>query len=288
MNRSLWTTTTTQVHPVKDPWNIPDPALAWYIARPTLENLTAGFESISLTEMDDVALLNRIDTKFVMTAGELMQALSALRQEYWMLAVNGRRLNHYRTLYFDTPDFALYHAHVNERPERYKVRTREYTESHVSFLEVKHRTRKDRTIKERIPTEQPVIWMTPSMKNWLGGVLPLDGRVLEPKLWNTFTRMTLVSKQYCERVTLDIDLGFTTADRFVELEGIAVAEVKVDAGNCNSPFLRQMREQRIRRQGFSKYAIGVAILYDQVKKNAMKPKMLWVEKLMAKGIEYYE
>jgi hypothetical protein len=288
MNRTLWTTTTTQVHPQKDPWTVPDPALAWYIAHPTLENLASGFESISLKEMDDVALLDRIDTKFVMTTGQLMRTLSALQQDYWMLAVNGQRLNHYRTLYFDTPDFALYHAHVNERPERYKVRSREYTESHLSFLEVKHRTRKDRTIKERIPTEQPVIWMTPALKRWLGDVFPLDGSVLEPKLWNTFTRMTLVSKQYCERVTLDIDLGFTTAGRFVELEGITVAEVKVDAGSCASPFMRKMREQRIRKQGFSKYAMGVAILYDQVKKNAMKPKMLWVEKLMARGSEYYE
>ncbi len=64
----------------------------------------------------------------------------------------GKRLNHYRTLYFDTPDFELYLLHVNGRADRYKVRSREYTDTHLSYLEVKHRTPKDRTIKERLST----------------------------------------------------------------------------------------------------------------------------------------
>jgi hypothetical protein len=33
--------------------------------------------------MDTVALPNRIDTKFVMPAGQLLHALAALRQDYW-------------------------------------------------------------------------------------------------------------------------------------------------------------------------------------------------------------
>jgi hypothetical protein len=41
-----------------------------------------------------------------------------------------------------------------------------------------------------------------------------------------------------------------------------------------------MRAQKIRPQGFSKYSLGVAMLYEQVKKNALKPKRLWLEKMM--------
>ncbi len=48
--------------------------------------------------------------------------------------------------------------------------------------------------------------MTPDTNSWLQGVMPIDGSTLEPKLWNTFTRMTLVSKRLNERVTLDVDL----------------------------------------------------------------------------------
>ena len=175
---------------------------------------------------------------------------------------------------------ALYHAHVNGRADRYKVRSREYTDSRLSFLEVKHKTRKDRTIKERISTAQPVMQMTPETKNWLRSISPLDGDVLEPTLWNTFTRMTLVSKQGCERVTLDLDVTFYTAHQTAQLDGLAIAEVKMDSSGQASPFLMQMRSQRLRPYGFSKYCMGVSMLYDQVKKNAMKPKMRWLEKFV--------
>jgi hypothetical protein len=238
------------------------------------------FSPISLDQMDGVALLNRIDTKFAMTNEQLISVLENLRDDYWMLEVDGHRLNHYRTLYFDTPDFDLYHAHVNGRPERYKVRSRVYADSNLTYLEMKHRTRKDRTIKERIPIDAPVTRMTADMNAWLRSVAPLDGGSLEPKLHNTFTRMTLVNKHNCERVTLDIDLAYFTDHSLVHLDGIAVAEVKMDAAGGDSPFLVQMRTHRIHQHGFSKYTVGVAILYDGVKKNEMKPRLLWISKTM--------
>jgi len=55
--------------------------------------------------------------------------------------------------------------------------------------------------------------------------------------------------------------------------------VKLDAQDQTSPFLAQMRAQRIRPQGFSKYCVGVSMLYDHVKKNALKPQLLRLEKL---------
>lgn len=244
------------------------------------QELAGGFEPISLAEMDGVALLNRLDTKYVMTTSQLWDALASLQQDYWMLEVEGQRLNRYRTLYFDTPGFDLYTAHVNKRPERYKVRSREYADSHLAFLEVKHRTRKDRTIKDRVRTPEQVIAMTPAMTQWLGSVSPVNGSALEPKLWNSFLRMTLVNIQCCERVTLDLGLAFATDTRRLQLDGIAIAEVKMDGMSGTSPFMLQMRAQRIHPRGFSKYAVGVALLYDGVKKNSLKPRLIWVEKIM--------
>lgn len=287
MNRPSWIAAPTQTREQPPLARLPQTTWSYPTALFQLNLLLERFDPISLTEMDSVALLNRIDTKYVMTTGQLLNALTNLQPDYWVLEVNGLRLNHYQTLYFDTPRFDLYHAHVNDRPERYKVRSREYADSHLSFLEVKHRTRKDRTIKERIRTAHPVDTMTPALEHWLHGVYPLDGGVLEPKLWNTFTRMTLVSKRCCERVTLDINLAFSTDDKRVRLDGVAVAEVKMEMNHQASPFILQMRQQRVRRQGFSKYAFGTALLYDQVKKNMMKPKILWVEKMM-KGPLYHD
>ncbi len=252
-----------------------------------LSALAEGFAPIGLAEMDAVALLDRTDTKFVMTNGQLVRVLAAVQSEYQLLCIAGQRLNHYRTLYFDTPDFELYRLHVNGRADRYKVRSREYTDSGLSFLEVKHKTSKDRTIKDRIRTTRPVVEMNPEAQNWLHGVLPYNSQALEPKLWNTFTRITLVSTQACERVTLDVNLSFFTLERAIDLPGLAVVEVKSCSGNQTSAFLNQLRAQRVHPQGFSKYCLGVSLLHQSVKKNALKPKLRWIEK-MTGGAVYYE
>ena len=256
------------------------PALNWTLAPSGLARLAESYAPISLEQMEAVALLDRTDTKFVMPVETLLRALGSLQGHYWMLSVQGQRLNHYRTLYFDTPNFDLYNLHVNDRAERYKVRSREYTDSGISFLEVKHKTRKDRTIKDRILTVQPVVRLNHSAQDWLHGYYPYEASLLEPKLWNTFTRITLVSQQFCERVTLDVDLSFYSADKIARLDGLAIAEVKMGTACGTSPFLAQMRALRVQPQGFSKYCIGVAMLYSQVKKNAIKPRLLAIHKMI--------
>ena len=244
-----------------------------------LSSLVDGFSPISLPEMDAAALLNRMDTKFVLASEQLLEVLSAVQEGYRVLSVNEQRLNRYRTLYFDTPDFQLYRLHVTGRADLYKVRSREYMDSHLSFLEVKHKTRKDRTVKTRIRTEQPILWMNTGAEEWLDQVIPYDSRLLEPKLWNTFTRITLVDHNRSERVTVDVNLKFYTEDREVSLDGIAIVEVKRDGRNQESLFFQQMRLRRVQPQGFSKYCIGVSMLYEDVKKNTMKRKLLRLEKM---------
>ena len=282
MNRTSHTTPSTTLKPWRQPWMLPQTSWACCSTQTRLNLAAQAFEPVSLEEMDGVALLDRVDTKFVLTSRQLLEMLPALQQDYWMLEVNGRRLNRYRTLYFDTPNFELYHAHINERVERYKVRSREYVDLHLSFLEVKHHTRKDRTIKSRMLTETQVVQMGAETNRWLSEAAPLDAGALQARLWNTFTRMTLVSKACCERVTLDFNLAFSSDRRLVRLDGLVVAEVKVEVGSQASSFTRVMRSRRLRPQGFSKYAVGVAMLYDGVKKNTIKPKLLLVDQMMKK------
>lgn len=286
MIRPLWMKTTEDL-PRYQPWTVAREAWVCDTTPQGLFLQAEEFDPISLEEMDGVALLNRMDTKFIMTVGQLLNALEVLQSDYRILCIGGHRLHHYHTLYFDTHDFKLYNLHMNDHADRYKVRCREYVDSNKAYLEVKHKTRKDRTIKDRIPMQESLGWMDATADSWLHTVLPYDGKSLEPKIWNDFSRITLVRKQCCERVTLDVNLNFYTAEREMHLSDIAVAEVKMDSNDRKSPFLLQMRAQRIRPQGFSKYCLGVSLLYDEVKKNAMKPKMLWIEK-MTKGMFDYE
>jgi hypothetical protein len=163
--------------------------------------------------------------------------------------------------------------------DRYKVRSREYLDSHLSYLEVKHKTRKDRTIKQRICTEKVVDHMTADAEEWLYEVYPYESRDLEPKVWNTFTRVTLAAKSNCERVTLDFNLVFSSDYKIIRLNHLAVAEVKLDGRGCTSPFTTLMRQMRVHPQGFSKYCIGTSMLFEHVKKNNMKAQLLQIQRL---------
>lgn len=285
MNNQSTTTTARQTQAWTQTFFLPQPKTGGP-ARLALSGQIANFDPVSLEEMENLALLNRIDTKYILPLDQLPPILSTLHQEYRVLEIKGQRISHYRTLYFDTPFFDLFHMHVNGRAERYKVRCREYVDSRLSFLEVKHKTRKDRTIKERLSTQQPLMMMTPKAKVWLNKVYPFDPGALHPILWNTFSRITLTGNQTCERVTIDTDLVFYAQGEVMELNNVAIVEAKMDSYSSASAFTNRMREHRIQPNGFSKYVMGISFFYDQVKKNTIKPKLLQLEKISG-GI-YYE
>jgi hypothetical protein len=250
--------------------------------QPPFASLLARFAPIDLPAMSRVALLDRTDTKFMLSEEQLYDALGALVEAYYVLDIHSRRLNHYRTLYFDTADFALFRQHHAGRRHRYKVRARNYVDSRLSFLEVKRKFKRNRTIKERMPTAALLTCLTPEANAFLDSALPFDPEALEPTLWNEYTRITLVSKRDHERLTLDLNLRFACyqAGRFLALPNVAIAELKQDGHSRNSSFIQQMRARGIRPVKFSKYCAGMAMLCEGLRHNNFKPKLRLVDKLI--------
>ncbi|MBZ0310288.1 MAG: polyphosphate polymerase domain-containing protein, partial [Anaerolineae bacterium] len=157
---------------------------------PALQQLLSRFEPITLAEMADVSLQNRVDTKYIIGVSQLYPLLEQLIGVYRVLDIHQMRLNHYLTLYFDTPDFELYREHHNGLGTRYKVRARKYVDSNLSFFEIKHKTNQRRTIKSRmrIPDVMPCI--PGEAGEFVYTHTPFDARQLEPKLWNDYWRVT--------------------------------------------------------------------------------------------------
>lgn len=269
------------------PWITSQNEPVYFTHKITLAGVIEPFTPISLAEMDAVALLNRVDQKFLITGEQLISILQSVQNDYRVLTINQKALNAYRTLYFDTADYKLYKLHVNESAERYKVRLREYLNGHQSNLEVKHKTRKNRTIKERIIANDSTDCIRTDAAKWIKKHYPFDARDLEPKIWNTFTRLTLVNRLNPERITIDTNLFFSTNEKYVNLAGLVVVEVKTDSKFKTSPFLAEMVKRRIHAQGFSKYCMGISMLCDNVKSNKMKEKILKVEKL-TEGVQIHE
>ncbi len=243
-----------------------------------LADILAHFKPITLSEMDGVQLMNRLDTKFMFHSNELSDFLHDLEKNYRVLEVEGHRQSRYKTLYYDTLDFKFFTEHQNGKRHRFKIRKREYVESQISFLEVKEKSNKGRTAKSRIKLielaevldENGALFISKHAADAIG---------LEPKLWNSFTRTTLVDTIAGERVTLDTNLAFEFENRSVIFSDIVIAEVKQDGENRHSPFIEEMKEKLIREEGISKYCLGVTILYPEVKSNNFKEKILKINKI---------
>lgn len=230
----------------------------------------ASFAPIELAEMQGIALLDRVEAKYAMHIEALTQVFADLDRSYQVLEVAGQRLNRYRTLYFDTKDFELYLRHHGGVQNRYKVRAREYVESDCSFLEVKHRTNKKRVVKSRLPTPELMTELPQETAGFLRDHCPYQVAELFPTLWTNYERITLVSQDANERLTLDVNISFRWQELVAYLPGIVIAEVKRKHHIRGSAFIPYMRELHIRRTRFSKYCIGVSLLYPDLKRNRFK------------------
>ena len=254
-------------------------------AVPTREgivNAIQQFNPISLAELGRFALLNRVETKYLIREDQMAAILASVAADYRVLEIEGRRLNLDRTIYFETDDFAMYRNHHAGALNRFKVRSREYINSEDAFFEIKFKNSKRRTIKNRIPTEQFLTNIDQKADSIVHTYTPYDAAALKPVIQNSFTRIMFAGEDVHERFTIDLDLRFYTRESDADLPGIAIAEVKQDRFSLNSPFIRQMRRLGLRPNGFSKYCMGINMLYSTVKSNNFKSRRLLIEKL-AKG-----
>ena len=238
-----------------------------------LEILT-DFESISLKEMDKVKLMDRTDTKYTFNLLQFNDVLREVLQQYRILEIDGKRISRYKTLYYDTAGYDLYTRHHNGELNRYKIRHRSYVESNIGFLEVKFKSNKGRTVKERIKKiNVPLKWENDT-ETFLKEKLPFDPQLLKPVIWVNYSRLTLVNKVSAERVTVDLDLEFIQSGVQKNLNNLVIAEVKQEKRK-GSPFLKAMKKFHIREGSISKYCLGIALTTgSRVKKNNFKEKLL--------------
>ncbi len=245
---------------------------------PELENIVNSFDPISLSEMEGNALLDRTDTKFLLDRSTLLELLKEVRDDYRILEVKGTRLNRYKTLYFDTPDLDFYHLHQNGKKNRHKVRSRKYIDSDLCFLEVKFKNNKGRTIKTRVVIDDFELDLSDNSQAFIEKTSGID-YPLVPAIWNSFTRITLVSRHDTERLTIDLNLGFQSDDDAIKLNHLVILEVKQPQASRNSKFIQALKKHSVRPDRISKYCLGVALLKDGIKRNAFKSKILKIEKL---------
>lgn len=240
-------------------------------------------ESITLAEMRDVRLMNRIDTKYVLSYDEVLTLLDrAATAGYRVQCIDGHRAMGYDTLYYDTPERRMYLVHHNQELTRQKIRTRTYLESGQTFLEIKNKSNRGRTKKERIGIERSLFGCFTLDSNALGFLLPrthFTPEQISPALATRFTRITLVNATLSERITIDLDLRYedVRTGRCASIKGMAILELKQD-GLVASTMKLLLRDMRIPPLKVSKYCLGTTLTVEGIKKNRFKLKLRDIEK----------
>lgn len=236
---------------------------------------------ISLDDMEQVRLMNRLDTKYLATEGQLYQLLQMVQNDYMVLKADGQRITSYHTTYFDDAAHTMYLQHHNGHLCRQKVRVRSYNGG-ATFFEVKLKDNHGRTRKKRIEIGSPDTMMQDGAPEFLAGIamLPIPLADMKATVENFFERITLVNLAKTERLTIDVGLSFHNleTDLSRSVSPLVVIEVKRD-GNVYSPIVDILRELRIRKSGFSKYCIGSALTNPELKKNRFKKRIRKVNKM---------
>lgn len=235
------------------------------------KNNLKSINPVSLKELDSVSLLNRIDSKYTLTEENLNNIIPCLVDNYNVLEIDGMRVFTYENNYFDTPNLLFFRDHHNGYAKRIKVRSRRYVESNLCFFEIKKKEKVSRTNKFRERLPHIISEINADRKEVIQSFIRKDIKDIKLILKNNFSRITLVNKNFTERVTIDMNLHFKDENHEVNLENIAIVEVKQSKTSIASPITKYFKENTIRQQSISKYIYGVASLMPEIKKNNFLP-----------------
>lgn len=249
-------------------------------------NLVRSFDPISLDQMDSVKLMSRIDVKFIFELEKINELFEKLTNFYNILEIKDKRIHDYKSLYYDTLDRKFYVDHHNKRVNRNKVRFREYIDTGLTFLEVKHKNNKGRTVKKRTKVDRIPVALLDSHREFITNIIGNSFDVIA-KQWILFSRITLVHKKKKERLTLDLDLTFYDKNDKGDLQDLVIAEVKQEKTSNSSDFVRIAKEMRIFPMRISKYCISSINLNPDLKYNRFKKKILFINKLKQKSCKNF-
>lgn len=232
--------------------------------------LAASLTPISLGELLATAeLQTRVDRKYIVPRTTYSWLLEELAPGTRVLEIDGRRSFRYESVYFDTPDLIAYRGTAYGRRRRFKVRTRTYLESGDCLLEIKTRSGRGETVKDRHPYAiEDRRRLTPAGYDLIHKLVPPNTPVdrLRPSLITSYERTTLLDPSGA-RVTCDIGLVCATPDDArAQTAGDAIILETKSRGHAGRTD-KMLWRAGIRPARISKYGTGLALLYPDLPAN---------------------
>ncbi|WP_045732208.1 polyphosphate polymerase domain-containing protein [Pseudarthrobacter chlorophenolicus] len=231
------------------------------------------FPSVGLDELNaEAALQTRVDRKYVLATGTARQLLATFGTDMRVLEMDGARSFAYDSVYFDTAALDSYLLAAHGRRRRYKIRTRTYVDSAISFLEVKTEGAREATVKERIPyrledrsrlTAEGLDYVRETLAAAVGSV---PAGPLEPVLETRYHRTTFYLQESGSRATIDTGVTWQRPGREPwVLDNAVILETK--SGSTAGPLDRHLWAAGVRPSRISKFATGMAALRPELPAN---------------------
>ncbi|PLX09086.1 MAG: hypothetical protein C0596_04615 [Marinilabiliales bacterium] len=184
----------------------------------------------------------------------MSSVLKDLSEDYYILEIKKKKISAYKTLYYDSEDFICYYMHQFGRANRYKFRIREYVETGKSFFEIKVKNNHKKTYKSRIPNKNNKLEMTDDNVLFVTNKIGKSIVSFKGVLWVDYKRISLVSKNFSERLTIDLDLRFDNDMDSKSYSDMVILELKQDK-SLRSKASEVLLSHRIFQESLSKYCL---------------------------------
>jgi hypothetical protein len=237
------------------------------------------FQSVTLPEIAEFGLMDRVEKKYVMHIEDLPKLLTLLPEHLRVLAFDGNPVSLYKTEYFDTHDNRMYLDHHRGKLNRYKIRVRSYDNTRTSYLEIKHKNNKGKTLKTRTDfTFEKDVITDDILIDFIEQNSPYNLKLLHPQITTHYKRTTFIDMLHQIRMTLDTYLSFEDTDRSCSLDNLCIIEIKKHSKDPTY-FERTIHELGYKEFSVSKYCLAMVNLKN-IKSNRFKSKFNKLNKIL--------
>jgi hypothetical protein len=258
-----------------------------------IKNILKHLDTMTLTELNATAsYLKRIDTKFLLKKEQLKGILEWLKDDFKVLEIAWNKVFSYDNIYMDTDKYLFYNQHQEKYKSRTKIRTRYYQDNNLAFFEYKQKDNGiTRKFRYQFPTKEH--WIMTKWKKrffeWVWQSIYEDKKAPEitPSIKTEYKRITLVSKEWSERLTIDFDIRTKNLRKEwsdeINLKNLVIIESKTLSKNCKSlKFMKKLGYKKAK--SCSKYSLWIIYAwltnkFDTFKETIAKIKEIRVETL---------
>ena len=244
-----------------------------------LKYTLTNFNQINYDLVPNAILLNRIEKKYLLNNLDFANVINQLSPNYLCLEINNSNINNYYNTYFDTNNFDFYLQHHNNVANRLKIRKRFYETTNTTFLEIKQKNN-ERTLKNRMQLNTNKQLLNADEIQFISqNNFNNPHKDLKSIVQINYKRLSLINKDFTERLSFDFDIEFISPDKSIKLTNLIIAESK-QTNAFKSPFINVIKQNNIGQTSFSKYCIAVSKLYPIVKHNNFKKQLTLLEEIL--------